>query len=106
MKDFWGDPWPWSRDGLGLLERDRWYCLEQYFKLNSPGKKDGTLRAWIDGRLAFEKTDVHVRDLDTMKIEQVWMNVYHGGSAPAPHDMHLFIDNVVIARSYIGPMGE
>jgi hypothetical protein len=106
MKDFWGDPWLWSRDGLGLLERDRWYCLEQYFKLNEPGRKDGVLRAWIDGRLAFEKTDVHVRDLPTMKIEEIWMNVYHGGSAPAPHDMHLFIDNVVIARSYIGPMGE
>jgi hypothetical protein len=106
MKDHWGDGWLWSRDGLGLLERGRWYCLEQYFKVNRPGQKDGVMRAWVDGRLAFEKTDVHVRDLESLKIEQIWMNVYHGGTATAPHDLHLFIDNVVIARKYIGPMGE
>jgi len=32
------------------------------------------------------------------------MNVYYGCTAPAPTDLHLFIDNVVIARKYIGPM--
>ena len=32
------------------------------------------------------------------------MNVYHGGTSPAASDMHLYIDNVVIARRYIGPM--
>jgi hypothetical protein len=34
----------------------------------------------------------------------VWMNVYYGGKPPSPKDQHLFIDNVVIAREYIGPM--
>ena len=42
--------------------------------------------------------------MDRLKIEQLWMNVYHGGKAPSPYDQHLFIDNVVIAREYIGPM--
>lgn len=32
------------------------------------------------------------------------MNVYHGGMALSPSDQHLFIDNVVVARKYIGPM--
>ena len=32
------------------------------------------------------------------------MNIYHGGSDPSPYDQHAIIDNVVIARSYIGPM--
>lgn len=106
MPDHFGEPWTWSRDGLGLLARDRWYCIEQQFRVNRPGHKDGVMRAWIDGALAFEKTDVHVRDVDGLKIEQIWMNVYHGGTAPAPRDLHLFIDNVVIARKYIGPMGD
>lgn len=35
---------------------------------------------------------------------QGWMNVYHGGTTPSPSDQHLFIDNVVVARKYIGPM--
>lgn len=103
--DLWGDHWDWMRDGLGLLERNRWYCIEQYFRVNTLGKRDGVMRAWIDGKLAFEKTDVRVRDVDTLRIEKIWMNVYYGGTAPAPRDLRVFIDNVVIAKRYIGPMG-
>ena len=34
------------------------------------------------------------------------MNVYHGGSTPSPRDMSLYIDNVVVAKRYIGPLRE
>lgn len=80
--------------------------MEQYLKLNDPAKNDGVLRAWIDGRPAFEKTNIRFRVNDQLKIEQVWMNLYHGGSRPSPYDQHLYIDNVVIAKSYIGMMRE
>jgi hypothetical protein len=36
--------------------------------------------------------------------EMVWMDVYQGGKKPATSEDHLFIDNVVIARNYIGPL--
>ena len=104
MEDYWGDAWAWSGNGRALLERNRWYCIEQYFKVNQPGRKNGIMRAWIDGYPVFEKTDIRVRDIPSIKIEQIWMNVYYGGTAPAPTDLHLFIDNVVIARKYIGPI--
>jgi hypothetical protein len=100
----YGDVWIWQNGYRGFLENNRWYSVEQYVKLNTPGQKDGVLRAWIDGRPAFEKTDIRYRNVDTLKIEQVWMNVYHGGTIPSPYDQHLYIDNVVIARKYIGPM--
>ena len=88
----------------GLLERNRWYCIEQYLKLNQPGHKDAVFRVWVDGRLAVERDGFRVRDVDSIRIEQIWMNVYYGGGTPSPQDQHLFIDNVVIARRYIGPM--
>lgn len=100
----YGDTWVWQRGYRGYLEKNRWYCVEQSVKLNTPGEKNGTLRAWIDGRLAFEKTDLRFRQVDRLKIEQLWMNVYHGGTQPSPEDQHVFIDHVVIAKSYIGPM--
>jgi len=106
MKDDTGDAWPWSSGGQALLERNRWYCIEQYFKINRIGQRDGVLRAWIDGRLVFERMDVRVRDVSSIRIEQIWMNVYFGGRQPSPTDLHLFIDNVVVARRYIGPMGR
>ena len=105
-EDFWGDMWVWSLGQNGLLERNRWYCIEQYVKINVPGKKDAVMRAWIDGRLALNRTGFRVRTVPSLKIEEIWMNVYYGGTAPSPQDQHLFIDNVVIARQYIGPMQQ
>jgi hypothetical protein len=102
MAGHFGDGWEWMNAGLGLLFRNRWYCIEQYFKLNTPRINDGVFRGWIDDQLAFEKRDVRVRDLSSLKIQRVWMNVYFGGVAPTPEDMHLYIDNVVIARRKIG----
>jgi hypothetical protein len=104
MAGFYGDCWLWPMGYRGFLENNRWYCIEQYLHLNTPGEKDGILKAWVDGRLAFEKTDIRFRLDDRLKIEQIWMNVYHGGKKPSPRDQHVYIDNVVIARRYIGPM--
>jgi hypothetical protein len=88
------------------LENNRWYCIEQHVRLNTPGENDGVLRGWVDGRLVFEKTDVCMRDVEDLKIEAVWLNVYLGGTWTSRKDQHLYIDNVVIARKPIGPMME
>jgi len=105
MKGQYGSSWGWHEGYRGFLEKNRWYSVEQYLRLNTPGRRDGVLRAWVDGRRAFEKTDIRFRDVDKLKIEQIWMNVYHGGKRPSPYNQHLFIDNVVVATEYIGPMG-
>ncbi|MEX0717240.1 MAG: DNRLRE domain-containing protein [Planctomycetaceae bacterium] len=110
MPTTYGDIWIWNQGYRGFLENNRWYCIEQHVKLNSlggtgeKGNNDGELRTWIDGRLAFEKTDLRFRDVDRLKIEQVWMNIYHGGTVPSPIECHAYIDNVVIAKKYIGPL--
>jgi hypothetical protein len=104
MTDRYGDTWGWNLAPAGLLQKNRWYSIEQHVRLNTPGQADGILQAWVDGRLVFSRTDLRFRDTDTLRIESVWMNVYHGGTQRAPQDMTLFIDNLVVARRYIGPM--
>lgn len=104
MKGQYGSVWRWDREDLGVLERNRWYCIEQYLHLNSPRVPNGEIRGWIDGRLAFEKSDIKFRNTDKLRIEKIWFNVYHGGKEPAQSDDHLFIDNIVIADRYIGPL--
>ena len=101
MKGSYGDNWVWDRNGFAGLENNRWYCIEQQVVLNTPGQNDGVLRGWIDGRLAFEKTDVRMRDVATLKIENVWINLYHGGKWTAQTQQHLFIDDVVISTQPI-----
>ncbi len=71
--------------------------------MNVPGQHDGIITAWVDGHQVFTKTDIMFRTVDSLKIEQIWCNLYHGGTAVSPYDQHIFIDNVVIAKSYIGP---
>jgi hypothetical protein len=98
MKGKYGNVWKFQPP----LQYGRWYGVELYCKLNAPGKNDGILRAWIDGQAAFEKTDLRFRDVDALKIESVWVNVYHGGTARAPADLVLYFDNMVISRKPIG----
>lgn len=98
--------WGWNLGPTGLLETGRWYAIEQYVRMNTPGRNDGVVRAWIDGKLAFERTDLRFREIDALKIETAWFNVYHGGTAKPPREMSLYIDNVVIAREYIGPFAD
>jgi hypothetical protein len=102
MKGKYGSQWVWDRDKLGYLENNRWYCIEQQVKLNTPGKADGVMRGWVDGNLAFEKTDVRMRSVDALKIEMVWLNIYYGGTWTSPADAHVYIDELVISREPIG----
>jgi hypothetical protein len=106
MSGDFGSVWIWTDGYGGYLENNRWYCVEQYCRMNTVGSSDGVLRAWVDGKPAFEKTDIRMRTVDNLKIERIWMNVYHGGTDTAIQDMDLYFDNVVIARSYIGPLAS
>ena len=98
----WGDNLPWP----GSLERDRWHCLEARVRLNSiagsRGNPDGILEGWVDDRLVFSKRDLRFRDIDALKIEQVWGNVYVGGIWTADRNMTLYLGDVVIAQAPIG----
>jgi len=110
MRGRYGNSWHFRP----ALQHGRWYCVEKYCKLNTPaeggaggtgkGKNDGILRAWIDGKQVWEKTDIRFRDTAALKMETIWLNIYHGGATPVPpQDIHVYFDNVVIARKYIGP---
>jgi len=104
MDGIYGDNVLWQDGYLGFLEKDRWDSVEQHLVLNTPGVNDGILEAWVDGRLAYRETDWRWRDTDSLKIEQIWLNIYHGGTDVPDQDISLYLDNVVIASSYIGPM--
>lgn len=103
MRDQYGEVWGWGLGPTGLLEKNRWYCVEQRVKLNTPGQADGVLQAWVDGKLVFSREDIIFRSVPELRIESAWLNVYHGGTTAAPQDLTLYIDNLVVARRYIGP---
>ncbi len=103
MTGQYGAIWKWDREQRGRLENNRWYRIEQYCRMNTPGEKDGILRAWVDGKLAYEKTDLRMRQDPNLKIQNIWINIYHGGTWAAETADHLYIDNVAVSTRPIGP---
>lgn len=118
---FWGQQSGWG----GMLYVNRWYCIETELRLNSvvvasPGfRPDGELRAWVDGRLAYERTGMVFRALPLhdpganparfrpcreLGVRALWFNWFHGGRTPNSVDRTLFVTGLAWARDYLGPM--
>jgi hypothetical protein len=75
--------------------------------LESPGigRRDGIRQIWIDGRLAASETNIWFRSIPNIQIEGFWYPGFMGGSGPIPQDESwMYLSEIVVAKSYIGPM--
>ena len=57
-----------------------WQCLEQELALNTPGRADGVVRVWLDGRPVFAQEGLVFRTVATLRIEGVFFSTFFGGS--------------------------
>jgi hypothetical protein len=86
------------------VEEERWVCYEFMIKLNTVGKADGEQRLWIDGRLVIEQTGLEWRNSEELVINNLMQPTYTH-TPPAPGTQRsLWLDNIVLARRYIGPL--
>ena len=109
----------------GMLYAGHWYCIETELKLNTllntgPGYlPDGELRAWLDGRLVYERSGLvfragplgrrpdaqgRLQACRELGVSSLWLNWFHGGQTANTVDRTLFYTGLVWARRYIGPM--
>lgn len=110
----------WQTGARGTFERGKWYCIERYIKLNTPNQNDGISRAWVDGQLCYEKTNHRWRNsppyyngtgpsserrvYGDMSVASIWWDWWNGGLTLPAKRVDCFIGDIVISRSYIGPM--
>jgi hypothetical protein len=80
----------------------RWYSYEVMVKANTPGVRDGRIALWLDGVLIADFTNLRLRDTTDLKIDRVGIDLHGNGGVLATSKK--YYDNVVIAKSYIGPM--
>ena len=86
-----------------LFTDDQWHCVEAQFTLNSLDLKadkpnaDGVVRAWFDGALVVERTDVVLRSTDfpKMKFNQFLLTPYFGPGL-LPREQTLWIDELSV----------
>jgi hypothetical protein len=99
MPDRWGTSY---RTGFSM-KRGKWYSIELMLKANEPGKRDGEIAVWADGKLIGHWAGFRYRDVPELKINMAHLVFYlHEGNLPGFYT--LFHDDVVVATSYIGPM--
>ena len=80
-----------------------WVCVESMARLNTPGKKDGENRLWLDGRPACVRTNLDFRGTFTGKgINAVFLEAYWNKGSPVAQQR--WYDNFVISTRPIGPV--
>ncbi len=83
----------------GVLDQQRWYCIQGHIRLNEPGASDGLLEGRLDGvpalrreRLAFRRDGE-----GSVSIRSFFLNVYFGGSSVRnDRELRLRIDQLVV----------
>ena len=78
------------------LQTGRWYKIDQYIELNTPGKSDGVLQGWVNKEQVYASDDWYWRDTEEIGIQEFWCDFYHGNTDPAPQDMTLYMDNLFL----------
>ncbi|HEY1794037.1 MAG TPA: hypothetical protein VGG34_14070 [Opitutaceae bacterium] len=80
----------------------RWYCYEYMVRANTPGKRDGRIAGWVDGRLIADFPNLRLRDVADLRIDRFDIGLYIAHNADRTN--RKWVDDVVAATSYIGPV--
>lgn len=88
---------------------DQWHCIEAMFQLNTLDSKaekpnpDGIVRAWFDGKLVVDRTNVVLRSTDfpKMRFNQFLLLPYFGPGL-LPHAQTLWMDELAVGPKRLG----
>jgi hypothetical protein len=85
---------------LSNVEPNRWYTVRQHLRLNTPGKRDGLLEMYVDGKLTLRLTNAYFRESGkgSVKINNVLFHTYRGGKPTdtrfhSPNSDHVQFDD-------------
>jgi len=86
-------------DPNAVLKRGAWQRWELVLAANSPGKKDGEVHWWIDGKKIHEHKDIMFvgAQEDPVWTEFYWRPIWGGGGDSIARDMTLKWDHICIS---------
>lgn len=88
-----------------LIQSGRWYVFEYMIKINTPGVSNGEAKWWVDGVLQGSYTGLDHNVGTSTPINSLAMDAYFGGIETNPRpEQYIWMDNIVMANSYIGPI--
>ncbi len=98
-----------QRGRIFRLDTGRWYTLELRYRLGSgPGVPDGAVALWVDGAQVYAAEGLATCGGglgDCAGVGALYLGAYHNGADTTAWNGQQVIDNLVVARHYIGPPG-
>jgi hypothetical protein len=86
------------------IPEEQWVCYEFMIKLNDIGQSNGEQRLWTNGELVIEQTGMLWRRGENMVINNIMQPTYTHVPPEPGQTRALWLDSIVLAKSYIGPM--
>lgn len=78
--------------GNWLFRPGTWHHLEQEIVLNQPGRKNGRIQVWLDGKKVLTNGELTFRTTNALKIEGIFFSTFFGGGDPSwatPKDVYV-----------------
>jgi len=88
------------------VPKDQWICVEFMVDHNTPGVADGSQAFWIDGKLAGHWKGINWRTSDSLWANAYTLESYVTDRWTKNRFNTVYFDNLVIAKSYIGPSSD
>jgi hypothetical protein len=91
----YGDDIPWNVQ----FTAGRWTAMKVCYTMNTVGKSDGVLQAWMDGKRVVNITNFVYRTRPDVHINYLEWDVFRGGATldwAGSHDDDVYIDNMVV----------
>ena len=85
------------------FRRGVWQHVKQCYEMNTVGRHDGLLRAWLDGREVVNRTDYVYRTRDDVSISHLSWGIFRGGHTLAWAGQRtgtVDIDNVTVTGDW------
>lgn len=93
-----------AKEPYAVPRRGQWYVIEFMAACNTPGKDDGELAVWIDGRPMGRYGDVNWRADARLRLNYFLLMLYVTDSWAKTNKVNtVWFDDVVVATEYIGP---
>lgn len=97
---YWGNMLGPAASRREVPKRDEWSCYEIMVKANNPGKPDGELAAWVNGKLYVHYTGFEWRTSAEVRLKRFNLSAY---VHKAERDNAVYYDDVVLSTGYVGP---
>ena len=104
QKGGYGDNVQPNRGSKPAIPEEEWVCYEFMIKLNDIGQSNGEQRLWVNGELVIEQTGMLWRRGENMVINNIMQPTYTHVPPEPGQTRALWLDSIVLAKSYIGPM--